>query len=288
MIWYLLFFLRGTTKPPVLDPKHPLRAAFTRYGCNAARHPVITLLISVAAAAVLVYPFPFLYTNNFTNGSSNLPHHVWTAAQPYEGKAEAKVDVVMRSIWVHGSYMKALEPRVLLGALDIQDHLLGSTRDFDPRRPGGAAHMVDPAVDFGTAIRDTFHAINGLTNASWFYHSPLQYWAGAQEAIVADKDIIRTVNEKAHQSTSVNVTLRHSIVFSGKRFEDHKLVGADAVVITLIHMLDSPVAKQWERKAAELANDKTGRWTLYLMGGVSQARYMNFGFSLCRYKMIFS
>ena len=271
MIWYFLFFLRGTTKPPVLDQKHPLRAAFTRYGYNAARHPVVTLLISVAAATILAYPFPFLYTNNFTNGSSNLPHHVWTAAQPYEGKAEAKVDVVMRSIWVHGSYMKALEPKILLGALDIQDHLLGSTRNFDPRRAGEVAHMVDSDADFGTEVRDTFHAINGLTNSSWFFHSPLQYWAGAREAIMADKDIVNTVNERARQSTSVNVTLRHSIVFSGKRFEDHRLVGADALVITLIHMLDSPVAKQWERKAAELASDDDGRWKLYPSDGRSVA-----------------
>jgi len=91
-----------TTEAPVLDQKHPLRHAFTRYGCYTSRHPVITLLISVAAATVLIYPFPFLYTNDFTNGASNLPHHVWTSAQPFEGSANTQPDVVMRSIWVHG------------------------------------------------------------------------------------------------------------------------------------------------------------------------------------------
>lgn len=120
MIWYLLYPFRGyvccpqnscrvvqltlhsTTEPPVLDPNHPLRRAFTRYGREAARHPVITLLISVALAVIFIYPFPYLYTNNFTNGSSNLPHHVWTAAQPYEGNTGTIPDVVMRTVWVHG------------------------------------------------------------------------------------------------------------------------------------------------------------------------------------------
>jgi hypothetical protein len=95
-------FHSRTTEAPVLDPKHPLRSAFTRYGNSAARHPVIALLISVATAVILIYPFPFLYTNDFANGASNLPHHVWTSAQPLEGDATARPDVVMRSIWVHG------------------------------------------------------------------------------------------------------------------------------------------------------------------------------------------
>jgi hypothetical protein len=75
---------------------------FTQYGREAARHPVITLLISVAVAASLIYPFPYLYTNDFASGSSNLPHHVWTAAQPFKGGPDTPPDVVMRSVWVHG------------------------------------------------------------------------------------------------------------------------------------------------------------------------------------------
>jgi hypothetical protein len=91
-----------TTEPPKLDVKHPLRHNFTRYGTHAAKHPVITLLISLTVASILIYPFPFLYTNNFTNGASNLPHHVWTSAQPFDGGGNTRADVVMRSIWVHG------------------------------------------------------------------------------------------------------------------------------------------------------------------------------------------
>lgn len=270
MIWYLLYPFRGTTEPPTLDTKHPLRSAFTRYGNHAARHPVITLLISIATATILIYPFPFLYTNNFTNGSSNLPHHVWTSADPFQGNHNTTPDVVMRSIWVHGSYMKALEPNVLQTALGIQDELLGPTIDFDPRRPPNASIYDASSMNFLTPdMRDSLHVINGLSNTSWFFHSPLQYWSCSSQSIAQDTDIIRTVNENSHRPTSVNVTLRHSIVFSGKRFEDHKLVAADALVITLVHMLDSPVGRQWEKKAAELANQGSGRWRLYPPDGQS-------------------
>lgn len=263
MFWYLLYPFRGTTDPPKLNKSHPLRQSFTRYGYNAARHPIITLMISVAVAAILIFPFPFLYTNNYKSGSSNLPHHVWTSAQPYEGAPDTRPDVVMRSIWVHGSYMKALEQDVLQSALEIQDELLGPTIDFAPQRTSNILPHFNPFVDLTVDDRDTLHAINGLTNSSWFFHSPLQYWSCSAEKIAQDTDILNTVNERSHQSTSVNVTLRHSIVFSGKRFEDHRLVAADALVITLVHMLDSPVGRQWERKAEELALRNTGQWQLY-------------------------
>ncbi|TVY84360.1 Sterol regulatory element-binding protein cleavage-activating protein [Lachnellula suecica] len=271
MIWYLLYFFRGTTEPPDLDAKHPLRHAFTRHGNNAARHPVITLLISVATAVILIYPIPFLYTNTFTNGASNLPHHVWTSASPYEGDASTRADVVMRSIWVHGSYMKALKPDVLQSALQIQDELLGPTLNFNPRKASGQLPQTELQSDLTPDIRDQYHAINGLSNASWFFHSPLQYWSCSSENISQDKDIISTVNENSRQATSVNVTLRHSIVFSGKRFEDHRLVAADALVITLVHMLDSPVGRQWERKAEEIANRSSSKWRLISASGRSLA-----------------
>lgn len=160
--------------------------------------------------------------------------------------------------------MDALERDVLETALEIQDELLGPTIDFDPRRPAAGSQMTDPAMDLTTEMRDSFHAINGLTNSSWFFHSPLQYWSCDLDKIHADDDIIATVNRASRQSTSVNVTLRHSIVFSGKRFEDHRLVAADSLVITLIHMLDSPVGERWAKKAEELASRNSAKWRIYL------------------------
>ncbi|KAH6686682.1 sterol-sensing domain of SREBP cleavage-activation-domain-containing protein [Plectosphaerella plurivora] len=269
MIWYLLYPFRGTSEAPVLDPSHPLRRAFTRYGECVARHIVTTLLISSAVAAILIYPFPFLYTSDFTNGASNLPHHVWTLARPLDNAA-VEPDVIMRSFWVHGSYMKALEREVLLGALELQDEILGSTLDFDPRRPQSQRLSEKPSTDMTPDDRDAFHVINGLTNQSWFFHSPLQYWSGSPERIVADQDIISTVNYRKTQPTSVNITLRHSIVFSGKHFEDRRLLAADALVVTLIHLRDSPVGQMWEKKAQEVAAKMAGKWTAYPSDGRSQ------------------
>ncbi|KAK4449133.1 sterol-sensing domain of SREBP cleavage-activation-domain-containing protein [Podospora aff. communis PSN243] len=277
MLWYLLYPIRGTTEAPVLAPSHPLRAAFSRYGVWAARHVQIVLPISTAIVFVFLYMFPFLYTTdatNITSGVSNLPKHVWTDAQPLGSRADLAPDVIMRSIWVHGSYMKALDREVLLGALNLQDELLGPTTNFNPRQPAprkpvAAAGSPELAADLSRTERDAFHIINGVTDSSWFFHSPLQYWSGNASNIAADMDIVSTVNARKTQSTSVNVTLRHSIVFSGKRFEDRKLVAADALVITLIHLRDSPVGKQWVRKLEALAHSMQDKWQVYPEDGRS-------------------
>ncbi|KAL2135211.1 hypothetical protein VTI74DRAFT_9417 [Chaetomium olivicolor] len=256
MLWYLLYPLRGTTEAPDLAPTHPLRKAFQRYGTWAARHVKIVLPVSGAVVFLFLYLFPFLYTTdaaNVTSGVSYLPHHVWTDAQPLSEQTCVEPDVIMRSIWVHGSYMKALERDVLLGALELQDEILEPTTDFNPRQANGSRALLDSDADLDRQQRDAFHIINGLTDESWFFHSPLQYWSGSAEKIADDQDIVATVNEKKTQSTSVNTTLRHSMVFSGKRFEERKLVAADALVITLIHGRNSPVGRQWVRKTRELA-----------------------------------
>ncbi|KAI6247308.1 Sterol regulatory element-binding protein cleavage-activating protein [Erysiphe necator] len=270
MIWYLLYPVRGTTKAPVLDQDHPLRYAFTRYGFNAARHPLITLFISFIVAVALIFPFPFFYTNDFTNGTSNLPHHVWTSAEPFQGPATTSIDVVMRSFWVHGSYMKALQTNVLYNALEIQNYLLGPTVNFAPQQ-SAKAFSQNSMAELTMEMRDRLHAINGLSNQSWFFHSPLQYWSCSVKIIEADEDILATINHNSRKATSVNTTLRHSIVFSGKRFEEHRLVAADALVITLVHMLESPVGRQWEIKAEELAMAKSDKWRLYPADGKSLA-----------------
>ncbi|KAI0122958.1 sterol-sensing domain of SREBP cleavage-activation-domain-containing protein [Xylariales sp. AK1849] len=273
MIWYLLYPLRGTAEAPVLGPSHPLRSAFIRYGRYAARHVVTTLLISVSVASILIYPFPFLYTTDFTNGASNLPRHVWTDAQPLEEKNGLEPDVIMRTIWVHGNYMQALDQDVLLGALELQNELLGPTIDFSPRQLPQPLDIVDlsnmTALDLSLRQRDAFHISNGLTDESWFFHSPLLYWSCDPGKVASDEDIISTVNQRKTQPTSVNVTLRHSIVFSGKRFEDRRLVAADALVITLLHRRNSPIGRIWQEKAQDLANRMADTWDVYPSNGIS-------------------
>lgn len=286
MIWYLLYPIRGTTEPPVLSPSHPLRLAFERYGRYAARHVVTTLLISAAVATMLIYPIPFLFTNDFINGASNLPHHVWTVAQPLPYNAVAEPDIIMRSAWIHGSYMEVLDPQLLASALDLQDELLGDTKDFNPLR--ALDRPVDTDVDTDTlgflrelspSQRDALHIINDHSSQSWFFHSPLQYWNCDRDTILLDPDAVATVNRKKTLSTSVNVTLRHSVVFSGKRFESRRLVAADALVITLLHRRDSPVGQQWAKKAAMLAEQVTNDWDVYPSDGrISSSRLYEFQF----------
>lgn len=105
----------------MLDSKHPIPRSFIQYGSHAARHPVITLLISSAVAAILVYPFPFFYTNTFAGGASNLPHHVWTSALPFEGASTTPVDVIVRSIWVHGMWKLGLSNPVLIYSRQLHE-----------------------------------------------------------------------------------------------------------------------------------------------------------------------
>lgn len=258
-----------TTEAPVLSPSHPLRTILSRYGKYAARHVLTTLLVSVAVATTLIYPLPFLYTTDFTIAAPNLPLHVWTDAQPLGEKRFSESDVIMRSIWVHGSYMKALDLDVLLGALELQDEVLGPTINFNPRQPTRNIAPLDPGLNLSRTERDSFHVVNGLTNQSWFFHSPLQYWSCDAERIQQDTDFLSTVNERKTQPTSVNVTLRHSIVFSGKSFEDRKLVAADTLVITLLHLRDSPVGRQWERNTKDFATRMTHKWDVFPADGVS-------------------
>lgn len=258
----------STTEAPDLSPAHPLRIILTRYGRYAAQHVVATLLISVAVAATLLYPIPFLYTNDYINGASNLPHHVWTAAQPLPYNTEVEPDVIMRSIWLHGSYMQALDKELLASALDIQDELLGTTDDFNPAGTSSIDVLdSDHDVDLSISQRDSMHVTNGLTPQSWFFHSPLQYWSCSRERLMDDIDILATVNKQKNLSTSAGVTLRHSIVFSGKRFQDRRLLAADALVITLLHLRDSPVGRQWARKASELQAKVSNEWDIYQTDG---------------------
>lgn len=161
--------------------------------------------------------------------------------------------------------MNALNPEILVQALELQDELLGSTENFNPRQvlSTTASFIETSEIDLSPSQRDSVHIVNGVTSQSWFFQSPLQYWACSRDRILADTDIVETVNEKKNLSTSVNVTLRHSVVFSGKRFESRRLVAADALVITLLHLRDSPVGQQWERKAARMADKVKDTWDIY-------------------------
>ncbi|KAK1028614.1 hypothetical protein LTR33_017327, partial [Friedmanniomyces endolithicus] len=124
MLWYLLYPLRGTSQPPRLSSTHPIRRAFYRHGKTTAQHWLIAMLTSVALAMALASP-PIFLAENPTAGFAAYPHHhVWTSAEPFAGDP-VRIDVEMRQVWVHGSYMGALEKGVLRSGLRIQEVLVG-------------------------------------------------------------------------------------------------------------------------------------------------------------------
>ena len=122
MLWYLLYPIRGTTQPPRLSANHPVRRAFYRHGKTTAEHWLIAMLVTVAIAMAFSYP-TILLAENPTTGFASYPHHVWTTAKPYDDNPE-HADVELRQVWIHGSYMRALEKEVLTNALDIQQTLI--------------------------------------------------------------------------------------------------------------------------------------------------------------------
>ncbi|KHN95413.1 Sterol-sensing domain protein [Metarhizium album ARSEF 1941] len=256
-----------TTKPPDLAPSHSLRSGFTRYGRYVAGHVVTALLISATVATILVYPIPYLFTSDFVNGASYLPHHAWTVAQPLTYDAAVEPDISMRSIWVHSSYMEALNADLLASALELQDELLGETKFFSPRDVSNNLAKRENDDQLSLAQRNALHISNGLTNQSWFFHSPLLYWHSSLDSLLADLDILSTINDKKNQSNFANTTLRHSVVFSGKRFEDRRLVAADAIVITLLCLGDSPVGREWERRALSLPEKVSDIFDVYPSDG---------------------
>jgi hypothetical protein len=239
----------------VLDPKHPFRRFCTRYATWTARHVAVILPLSGAVIFLFLYLFPFLYATDAPYGASNFPRNVWTDVHPMRGRADIDPDVVVHSAWIYGTYMKALDRDTLLAALDLQDMLLGPTAYFNPRQTQDYLPPFDASGNLDRRHRDSLHLANGLTDKSWFFHSPLQYWNGSADAIASDPNLIATVNAGRTQLTSVNTTLRHSLVFSGERFEDHRIVAADSLVITLVQRPNSPIGHQLVEKAEALARD---------------------------------
>ena len=269
----------STTEPPDLAPSHPFRDAFARYGRYVAGHVITALLISAAVGTILIYPIPFLFTRDSMNGASNLPHHVWTAAQPLAYDASTEPDIIMRSVWVHSSYMEALQTDVLAAALKIQEELMGPMTNQGHSAVGSRQSQRQSSASYPIAERDAAHIKNGLTKQSWLFHSPLLYWNCSQATILADNDILATVNERKNMVTAANITLRHSIVFSGKRFEDRRLVAADAIVITLLYLRDSPVGREWERRALGLPKRFREEWDVYPSdGSASKSELYEFQF----------
>lgn len=217
------------------------------------------MLVSVAIAAALSYPTVFL-SENPTAGFTSVPHHVWTAARPVSQDQSVQIDVEMRQIWVHGTYMKALEKSVLKSALKIQQTLVG----------GENQSTIFPAL----ARMPKSNSID------WGFHSPLMYWNNSADAIDADADVVKTINDQARSSSSLDVSLRPASVLAGKTFHSRKLVAADALVLTLMNRMEDGVGSKWQDKMHSLEDSACPSCTLYPPHGeISRSRLYELSFT---------
>ncbi len=139
--------------------------------------------------------------------------------------------------------MRALEAGVLKEALNIQHALLGQLPGYQP-------------------LQSTGQPLKSVDDLEWWFHSPLLYWNCSSSVFDRTEDVLATINGQANRSSPVNMTLRHSTVFAGKTFLDHRLVAADALVITLFYKHES-IGKHWEGRAIALAESSMQPWSLY-------------------------
>ncbi|KAK5123065.1 hypothetical protein LTR85_003261 [Meristemomyces frigidus] len=215
------------------------------------------MLISVAIAMGFSYPTLFL-SDHPTAGFAAYPHHVWTSARPFDGD-EKLIDVEMRQVWIHGSYMHALDKDVLKSALDIQQTLVG----------GDKLTSIFPALN--EKLRES--------TLSWGFHSPLMYWNNSAQMIDSDDNIVQTVNDQSRTTSLLNVQLRPASVFAGKIFDRRKLKAADALVITLMNKVEDGVGGKWNSEMKSLAAGRCENCTLFPGDGdVTRNRVYQFSF----------
>ncbi|KAF2030114.1 hypothetical protein EK21DRAFT_100685 [Setomelanomma holmii] len=261
--------LGPTTEPPRLEPSHPIRRAFQAYGTATARHWLLSIVLTIIISVLLCYPAVFQIDSPAAASLRNLPEHVWTSTTAIEGERPA--DVVVRQVWVHGDYMKAIELPVLREAMHVQDALIGSGFDA-PEDKAHAHHQV--------MVRDRHGCVAAAAEQHWGYHSPLMYWDCSASNLEKDADLLRTINSRTAMQSALNITLRPSSLFAGKTFIKSKLRAADALVITLFDQTNSNLlGESWAARAQLLAEQDSPSWTVFPADGqVTTSRLYEFRF----------
>lgn len=198
----------------------------------------------------------------------NLPKHVWTSTTELEGERPA--DVIVRQVWVHGDYMKAIELPVLREAMRVQDALIGRGFEDEARR-AQQDHQVAP--------RDTTGCLAAAAGQGWGFHSPLMYWDCVPLTLNNDQDLLKTINSRTTLQSALNLTLRPSSVFAGKTFSNTKLRAADALVITLFDQTNASLTDAWAARSRLLAQRDSPNWTVFPADGqVGSSRLYEFRF----------
>ncbi|KAI5207421.1 hypothetical protein E4T39_01904 [Aureobasidium subglaciale] len=155
-------------------------------------------------------------------------------------------DLEMRQIWIHGSYMKALDKELLRDVFVLQNAILGDANK---------AHAPDA---------------QGIAHPNWGYHSPLTYWNDSLARLEADPDILLTVNENTCQPSFLNFTLRPLSVFAGKAFSGSRLEAADALIISLFNRNNDPKGEMWQRNIQIVASQSSGLPIQYQRNGTPE------------------
>lgn len=262
MLWYLLSPVRGTTAPPRLPSNHPIRRAFYRHGKTTAQHWLVVMLVSVAIAMGFSYPSIFLAENPSAHAA--YPHQAWTTAKPIED-GNTTIDVELRQIWIHGSYMQALDKPVLRKALKVQQSLI----------------LDDQLTDAIPALSESMRS----GTLDWGYHSPLMYWNSSAQVLEADVDILKTINTQKLGYSSLNVVLRPASVLAGKKFNRNQLLAADALVITLMNKFDDDAGTKWQEKMRDLTQEACPDCALFPHDGhVTNHRVYEFSFTPLNWK----
>lgn len=258
MLWYLLSPIRRSTAPPRLPVNHPIRRAFYRHGKTTAQHWLIVMLVAVAIAMGFSYPSIFL-AEGPTAGHAAYPHQAWTMARAIED-GNTTIDVELRQIWIHGSYMEALDKRVLQKALKIQQSLL----------------IDDTLGETIPALSDSLRT--GILDRG--YHSPLMYWNSSAQVLEADLDVLKTINTQKSGYSSLNVALRPASVLAGKRFKRSQLLAADALVITLMNQYEDDAGSRWQEKMKHLTQEACRNCALFPPDGhITSHRVYEFSFT---------
>jgi hypothetical protein len=169
--------------------------------------------------------------------------------------------------------MKALEKPVLQEALSIQDTLVVDNHDTNDRIQETASESVVVIKDHENICQDG----SAIHHPSWGLHSPLMFWNCSTLALQSDGDIIDTINSQVDRRSYLNLTLRPTSVFAGKSFAEGKVVGADALVITLFDRVAKNNNQRWDDRLDSLARDAPARWSLYPRDGhVTRSRLYEF------------
>lgn len=198
----------------------------------------------------------------------NLPKHVWTSTTAIEGERPA--DVVVRQVWVHGDYMKAIELPVLREAMHVQNVLIGS--GFSG--PDGTVYPDQHVEGY-----DASGCLTAASGNGWGWHSPLMFWDCSTSALESDRDLLKTINSQASAQSALNLTLRPSSLFAGKTFSNTKLRAADALVITTFDQTPSGLGHDWDARSRMLAEHMSPNWTIFPEDGrVGNSRLYEFHF----------